>query len=256
MEGLDEQADQSSMPDEIGSHIEGQVGFAVPEINITKAKFAKLFDYYVPEKLIDLIGRQFPDEYNSDLQLIDGDNLGQHSSKVLNQFEKYFASKKLPLGMDKNVFRLVLALHDIGKPKALKEQNKDLHHEYSAQIIGKVLGDIDYNEAEIRLAMSLVSKDPIGSLFKRGSIKKCASDVIEMAKLANVDPVEFLELLIILFTCDASSYTEDAGSKRNLDHLFVTNDQKGMIDFSPFYSDRIEDLFDEIDNIMEMKEAA
>lgn len=62
--------------------------------------------------------------------------LERHTLLVMNQFEEYFATAELPI--QKNLFRLILALHDIGKPKAFAEGNKSRQHFHTKRILKQV----------------------------------------------------------------------------------------------------------------------
>lgn len=229
--------------------IEDEVNRVTPFLKIRKEQIQALFDgtrNFYPNDLLNLLKIQFPDEYESDLGLIERDKLRMHTLKVMNQFEKWFAHKNLPAGMDKNLFRLVLALHDIGKPRALAEGNKDLHHKYSAETLQWLLQELGYGEKDVRLARVLVDRDPIGQLFKSKNVNRSARQVLAMAHEARVDPDAFLELLLIFYKCDASSYTEDAGGIRNLDQVFEFHKASKTLNFSPDYDDLIYELEDEM----------
>lgn len=237
---------------EITAAVGNEVHRVMPLLKIKKEQLDRVFNPskgFYPDDLLNLLGRQFPHEYESDLQLIERDNLHKHTFKVMNQFEKWFAHKNLPAGMDKNLFRLVLALHDIGKPKALAEGNKDLHHKYSAETLQWLLQELGYSERDIRLARVLVDRDPIGQLFKSKNVNRSARQVLAMAHEAGVDPDEFLELLLIFYKCDASSYTEDAGGIKNLDQVFRFHEASKTLNLSPDYDELIYELEDEMSEL-------
>ena len=55
----------------------------------------------------------------------------------------------------------------------------------------------------------------------------------------NVSPLDFFELVLIMYKTDAGSYTEDAGGKNSLDHLFEFGE---TINFSDATAEKIEKL--------------
>jgi len=172
-------------------------------------------------------------------------SLREHTAMVLRQFEKYFGKKTLPGGVDKDFFRLILVLHDIGKTRAVKEGNKDLQHKYTPKMVKDILSELEYSEKQINLAINLLSDDPLGELFKKKNINKCVEEINKLSKRASMDPEEFFELISIFFKSDASSYTLEAGGKmKNLDHLFEVDRANGDLDFS-------EEAFDLADQVEE-----
>lgn len=237
---------------EITAAIEEKVNRVATLLKIKKEQLEVIFnpsrDFY-PNDLLNVLQIQFPEEYESDLGLIERDKLRMHTLKVMNQFEKWFAHKNLPAGMDKNLFRLILALHDIGKPKALAQGNKDLHHKYSAETLQWLLQELGYGEKDVRLAGVLVNRDPIGQLFKSKNVNRSARQVLAMAREAGVDQDEFLELLLIFYKCDASSYTEEAGGIKNLDQIFKFHEKSKTLNFSQDYDELIYELEEEMSEL-------
>ena len=76
---------------------------------------------YAPEKLVALFERDFAKEFASDAGVWQGYSVKQHTLMVMGQFEKYYGNITLPANIDKNFFRVILALHDIGVPAAIRE---------------------------------------------------------------------------------------------------------------------------------------
>ena len=60
----------------------------------------------------------------------EGYSLRQHIYYVLTQFNKYFADKRLPAGLSAEVFRKILAVHDLGKSAWDKKGRKDDAYDY------------------------------------------------------------------------------------------------------------------------------
>ncbi|MFV1917254.1 MAG: hypothetical protein ACC618_02125 [Patescibacteria group bacterium] len=201
---------------------------------------------YTPETLVDLFESIFSKEYASDVGVWEGYSLKEHTLMVLGQFEKYFFTKRLPAGVDRNFFRVVLALHDIGKPRAVSKGNTKRQHEYTKPIIKSVLKDLNYKDEDINTALALVSTDSIGEFIKHGTLDESTKGISEGARLAKMRVGEFFGLLTIFFKVDAGSYTENAGGLKSLDHLFVFNPEKGTIDFSPEVERKVKKLREEV----------
>ncbi|MDO8519515.1 MAG: alpha/beta fold hydrolase [Deltaproteobacteria bacterium] len=84
--------------------------------------------------------------------------LEEHTLLVLKQFERYFSRAEFPPPMDRGFFRLLLALHDIGKPKAVLEGDSHRHHAYTAEIIARTLPRMGYGD-HVQIALAMVESD-------------------------------------------------------------------------------------------------
>ena len=201
---------------------------------------------YSPANLIKLLELNYYNEFNSNADVTEGHTIKKHTLMVINQFEKYFKNKELPANLSPNFFRLILALHDIGKPQAIAAGDKRNQHIHTERMIKEFLSDMDFSEKEIKIATALISKDPIGKYFKSGNLDRSKNEIIEMAQAAEINIEEFFNLLIIFYKCDASSYTRDAGGIFSLDEIFNFNHQDRELDFSDDYLDKIYELEDEV----------
>lgn len=169
-------------------------------------------EHYTPESLIEFFKngvslvideqtmRIFECQATSDL------TLSEHSLRVLRRFEQYFANKPLPYGVDTGFFRLILALHDIGKPVGGSRGQ----HRYTRPLVRAFLQHFCYSDENINLALALLSKDPIGSHLRGDSSHKNSDTVVaeikEMAQESGLPLQDFFELLMIYYLVDASSY--------------------------------------------------
>lgn len=86
---------------------------------------------FKPEDLVGLFTKDWGLDYEADAGVWEGYTIRQHTLMVMGQFEKYFSHSSLPANMDRNLFRATLALHDIGKPEAIRMGGKHLQHEYT-----------------------------------------------------------------------------------------------------------------------------
>ena len=188
---------------------------------------------YSPEKLVSFFEKDFAEEYSSDVGVWEGYSLKEHTLMVLNQFEKYFADKPLPGGVDHNFFRVILTLHDIRKLRAIEEGERSKEHEYTFEIVEKVLTQLEYKNSDVLLAKSLMTGYPLGKFVLTGDLEKAVVNIKQAAEKANMDLADFFDLQIIYYQVDASSYTEDAGGIRSLDYLFRFEPENRKISFVP-----------------------
>ena len=128
-----------------------------------------------------------------------------HTTRVLGQFEKYLANSA---AQNHNFLRLFLALHDLGKPQSLIEEQPEKEHDYTWGKMTEILDDLKVNENKKHLAQALLAGDPIGEYLQDKITKEEAVDVMQtMARMADVSPREMLNLSLIYFQSDAGSYT-------------------------------------------------
>lgn len=169
-----------------------------------------------------------------------------HTLRVMRLFEKYFAGMELPGGVSKGIFRITLALHDIGKSTAIPGSDVSQHDEtfkvvkrmtfpgeYDAQI-PVILALIYTNAPEpISLEEKKLRGDPIGRYLKltkkenvspeelKATPPKSARAVQEKAAEAGLETGDFFRLLTIYYQCDAASYTKAAGGVEALELVFL-----------------------------------
>lgn len=211
------------------------LGYTRKVISFSREELNRLLQpkNYSPEVLVEYFESSFREAYASDVGVWEEYTLKEHTLMVLRQFEKYFSSKKLPVGINKDFFRVLLALHDIGKPKAISKGDKKKQHLCTKEIIKSVLQTLNYKDKDINIAVALVSGDPIGEFIKHDTLSESMKDVKKSASLAGKNVGEFFKLLEIYYKVDAGSYTKDSGGLKSLDHLFLFKPKKGKMDFSP-----------------------
>lgn len=199
---------------------------------------------YTPKALIALFERDIGKKFNADSGVWEKYSVKRHTLMVMGQFEKYFGKSDLPAGISKIFFRVFLALHDIGKSDAIKKTgDRRNQHLYTVGIMGSVLSELGFSEQEIKIALVLVSGDPIGDYIrgKKGG-ERTTEKIAQLADDAGLPFYDFLKLLLVFYQVDAGSYTEDAGGHKSLDHLFVFDKKKGQMNFSPNTAAKIDQL--------------
>lgn len=220
------------------------------ELKMTREELDQAFEAYTPPKLIQVLSREFPKAFES--MVGDGETLAIHTKNVLEQYEKHFSRFDLPDIIEKDTFRLILALHDIGKPQAIAQGDASQQHKYNASIARDVLTQLGYSEKEVKIAEALLKADPIGDLLKgrpsgqEARIEKCKNEVIQLAAEAGVDAAELFDTFEIMYKSDACSHTRYAGSRGGLDSLFETDLQGQNLDLKMEYLDSIDETRFEI----------
>ncbi len=176
--------------------------------------------------------------------------LEQHVEMVCGQFEKYFSSRPIPLGLDKRLFRLLLIVHDLGKPRAVaRHQAREQHNETLVEL-ETLLPQLGLASVEQQLIQAIVSADPIGQTIKGGSVREAAEQIAAMAQAAGVATKDFFDVLLVYYSVDASSYTADAGSDMNvLGGLFQFYPEQRRMEFSSRVTRVIDELRQAISSI-------
>ncbi len=199
-------------------------------------------DIYSPSGLVGFFERKHAAEFAADAGVWEGYTLRQHTIMVLSQFEKYFSDKPLPGNMDKDFFRVILALHDIGKPEAIQNEGKHFQHKYTTPKMTATLDELGYSEKEKKIAIAIMNGDSLGRANKTGEIEKNAASILGAAQEAETDAGEFFDLVSIYYKCDAGSYTKDAEGKESLDHLFEFDHEQKQLRFAPAINETMQAL--------------
>lgn len=176
--------------------------------------------------------------------------LEQHTSMMMRQFDRYFASNFSSSLLTRGQFRVMLALHDIGKPAAVEkhgdEEGRRRQAEETVLMIPEMIKDLDFDDQTKALITAVPTRDVMGSLLKKHTNPEKQAKALakgrvitpevaverlkEIAGEIGVDPKELFELYYMYFLSDAGSYTHDADPKmppppdaehEDLDHLFI-----------------------------------
>lgn len=143
----------------------------------------------------------------------EGLTIEQHTRTVLQNFQEQADPAELETlsqALGTNVQRLVeyaIALHDIGKPKAVKLGNKSRQHEFTLPILQDVMKSEGFGEEHIRIASTLVDNDVLGDVLKgRLTAKDALPKIQALAQKAGLPATTFLKLQSMLYKADASAY--------------------------------------------------
>lgn len=180
--------------------------------------------------------------------------LKEHCFLVCKNFTKY--QWKLPHEINKNLFMVFLCLHDIGKPQAFIDGDKDNQYIYSQHIIEGVWNKLPFADSELRIVSSFLMGDCIGEYFQnKQSVQTTKETIFDLSKRCEMKPIDFFKIFMIYYQCDIASYTADTGGIKFLEHLFEYKDEKkvfdeneGLIMMSPKYWEMYKQLKNEIEN--------
>lgn len=182
---------------------------------------------YSPEALIEVFRHEFPKDYEAY-------GVGEHTITVLSQYDYYLSDKPLPLGMDRNLFKVMLALHDIGKRKAIRRKgSSSFQHEYTVPMAEKALDKLNYSPQERDLAVAIISGDPIGECIKAGEVKEAAvKEITEKAERLHVPVQEFLNLMLVYYKSDTSSYLVGQEVSLDLQDVFTVDRDNRILELT------------------------
>lgn len=200
---------------------------------------------YSPEALVELLDSQFAQLYQQDGGNWEGYTIAQHTVKVLSQFDRYYAHQPLPGAVSSQLFRLFLALHDIGKPIAISIDlaGKSSQHRYTWQLMSGFYQQLEVGKEFIDMSNALLHGDPLGA-YLRSRRPQAETEILirQQAASTALSVPEYFELLQIYYKVDAGSYTEDAGGKRSLDTLFDFDHQTPALRFAGVVRQKIDRL--------------
>jgi len=212
-------------------------------------KFGGAYIKYSPINLLTLL-KSFPTLSQAYQKKVRHYTLEMHTLLVMSEFEKYFGNVNLPIS--RNLFRLMLALHDVGKPQAVEHGEKNKQYEYTITIINELKESLPFRNFEIDILISLVSDDPIGLYLQNAiNLHAAKSKIIELSNKGNISLSKFFHLLSVYYQCDTGSYTSDAGGLPFLEHLFVYDNGRKVFDNATNlvkFSPSVEKMFNELKN--------
>lgn len=175
-----------------------------------------------------------------------------HTLNVLNQFEKYFSGGFDEI--DKEIIRLFLIIHDIGKPIAHKQGSRDNQNKETIKLISDNKQLLGISNDNLLLFQALLDNDSLGLYIQnKMSLDDAWLNITEQSYKSGVNTRLFFYLLSVYYQCDVASYTKDAGGFKYLEYLFsyqneekTFNDDLKLLQFSPKYHDRYIELLNKI----------
>lgn len=173
-------------------------------------------------------------------------SLGRHVEMLLCLYKKFYEPYPLPGDTKKSLFILIMALHDIGKPQAIREDQKNREHEYTLYVIASFFNRMGYSKKDLKLAAALINGDSLGKYMQGADAGQTALKIKENARKAGMSTKDFFELLTIYYKIDAGSYTTYAGSTGNLNHVFEFDEENLEIQFTEKYEGKYQKLKKEL----------
>ncbi len=130
---------------------------------------------------------------------------------VVDVFSQYLLEKdKRTISLSfQNIMPMAIALHDIGKPKAIINGRRDLQHLWTIPMVVEFLTKIGWDVLDIKKCIALISFSGFGELAQR---QKSAYEVfVEIDKISQelkVTPWEFYRAKKAFYLSDAGSYSQ------------------------------------------------
>ncbi|MDD4151862.1 MAG: NAD(+) synthase [Candidatus Gracilibacteria bacterium] len=210
---------------------------------IKKDKIDEIFTKFLSPEFSQKVNVNFEKIYLKDAGLWEKYSIGTHTSMVLENFEKFFSGKKFPASFDREIFKLILALHDIGKAQAIENEGKEAQHKYTVKIIKNFFDEIGISKKYTKFAIALIETDVIGEYLQdKISILKAKKIIEKRAKKSGFSREIFLEILTIFFRIDAGAYTISAGGFESLDRLFNFDYENMILNFANDVKNKIDEI--------------
>ena len=192
-------------------------------------------------------------------------SLEEHTIMVCELFENYIAESYDDKVYSMEAFRLLLCLHDIGKPISLLNSDKEHQWKYTVEMIEKNREKLPFSIQEFKCGVALISDDPLG-LYIRNKITKDEAETRIRVMVNNSDTeIEgFLKLLCLYYQVDAGAYTSEgyigakeeffekpkleAVFKKNSDNKLCFSKKLGRFVFADIIEDRVALLYEGLRN--------
>ena len=206
-------------------------------------------DDFSPKELLYFLSADVDKRFRADAGVWEKYSIYEHTLMVMEQFERYFGCGQLSDVVDCGVFRMMLALHDIGKPDAIALGDKNMQHKYTIKIMQRLFAKYNIAQQQTKIMCALVNTDVLGNYIRgRISCGKAAKQLQQDAQSIQLPVKDFFDVLSIYYRCDAGSYTEDAGGFKSLDHLFVFDRNAPSLTFAPDVLSEVQKLEESINS--------
>ncbi len=153
----------------------------------------------------------------------EGYSVEEHSRMVVESFEKEFMQSGQTqmilqfVGLSSEEFILFLALHDIGKGRAVQEfysacpKRKELELRYTQEVIQRIAERYQLRAEAVSIFIQLLNDDAVGDFLKQrnpseAAIAETKEAICRGARACGVDDLGFLQLKTLFHQVDAASY--------------------------------------------------
>lgn len=172
-------------------------------------------------------------------------NLAQHTDLVIKNYLKYFQHQQFALTHAE--WLIMLALHDIGKPQAVAEENKERQHLHTIRIFEELHDVLPLDEARISLLKSLINGDPIGKYLNPShnvGLEETVDKIHEKSTETGMNITELWFILVAYYQCDAGGYPslQKRLFEYSSDKELTLSTDKRRLKFSPEYEKKFLDL--------------
>lgn len=131
------------------------------------------------------------------------------------------------------VLPMTIALHDIGKPLAIRAGQRDLQHVYTAPMVRTLLKENGWPPVDIEKCIALITFSGFGDLLKsQKSVFDVLLEIHQISRQLNVRPIDF-------FNAKKAFYLSDAGAYEQLRNKIFKQTPAGSLD--PF-SEKLDEL--------------
>jgi hypothetical protein len=188
-----------------------------PEITSNESLWMLLdSEKYNGAEIIDYLSRdaQIKELFEASAGVWEEYSIREHTLMVFSvfaeQFSVYQAYFRFRVSPDVRLFQTLkfsIALHDIGKPYAIRAGNKNRQHEFTIQILEKALSRFGFSTNEMKMVKALVGNDIIGDLVKGVIDPRTAKLKLEkVTEVTGIPLADYIPLQFLFYTIDAASY--------------------------------------------------
>jgi hypothetical protein len=168
------------------------------------------------QKIIELLSQDetIKKLFQASAGVKEGYTIVEHTLKVFETFKEQLApfQAKFKFPVIANVrlietLQMMAALHDIGKPLAIAEGDKNRQHEFTMPLVQEQFEKFDFTNEETKLALAIVGHDYIGEMIKdRATPSKTLELLQQQAQSCRLSLQEFMPLQLFYYVIDAASY--------------------------------------------------
>ncbi len=241
-------------------NVEGKIIFTpemYEEYKVKNEEVRNILDKkdFTPSELIQTLKKSpfMQHLYESSVGVWEGYTLDQHTLMAMGQYEKYFADRwKSPL-ISQEGFRMMLSLHDLGKPLSVQiAKTTSQQHEYTMKFLPGIIQGVGFKPQEMEVMVAIANQDYLGE-YLQGHLtgEDAAESIRDAAQESGIPVSQFFELLKMYFMCDAGAYTEDAGGSASLDRLFVFRKPDTNLKGQASLSEETQKKIDEISRLLQ-----
>ena len=155
--------------------------------------------------------------YAGNAGVTEGYTIKEHTLRVLETMNAQYSchvdagfEKKISLHLGynfKSFLRFTMALHDLGKSRAVEIGKKYLQHDYILPVLKRNTELAGYSVEAKKLAESLMDNDIIGDyLMKKITMTAAVELLQEKATLNNLELKDYFRIQMAYYTFDAGSY--------------------------------------------------